>query len=605
MFDTAHYLHYVLDTARQAHYTGDMMKLSQGAFLWHELKECHGFDGVAFLTNENQKLRLKVYDAESEQIFRQEKKGLFSSQKEVTPQIQPESFSLSELKKSDKELLRWLLERQKKAKNKKTALVCNVDALELLYRYADEKDRSMLVEEGRRKSTQGILLVNLPTEAGQLQRALGPMGCLAQLDADVAQLQQSKVRRPMLSLLEEQLTGRFTDLGNLESSIENMLLYDTLEKGDGEDSLEDIKNQARYLSLCCQFRVRTELIPDEPVTHDALAKKLRESIFRDRLRQEVAKLLKSEEGTSVEQQFRKAFRDQIDSSADLRICYADDLVSRVAALPSLEENDQIVWSLKKVPQSLCKALQTLWNLPRSEQVCDMIETCCGAIHCAYPEQDWDTVTDALLLLQLCTRYLCAPHRMDENLKELFQSAEEVLNLSFECFRLGKDQQQFRQIHQGKTDALSRLQDKIYDGSKTLEQNIYYLKVKRADLHDKIVFFNAQERNPEEISAFLSKKLQQLGQKKEQEQKVQEAIDDTKQALTSVPEKPVTPLWETEEPPVEKRKIDWSVLIGPRPWELDDSVEKVEIREEDRSEDRSRESDDLSLPQEEDDPFDFG
>ena len=586
MFDTAHYLHYVLDTAHQAHYTEDMMKLSSGAFLWHELKERHGFDGVAFITNEHQKLCMKVYDAESEQIFRQEKKGLFSGPKEVAPQIQPERCFLSELKKSEKELLRCLLERQKKAKHKKTAIVCTADALELLYRCSDEKDRSMLAEECKRKSAQGILLVMLPAEAEQLQRALNPMGCLARLDPAVEQLPNSKVRRPMLSLLEEQLPNRFTDFGSLDTTIENMLLYDSLEKCDGQDSLEDIKNQAHFLSLCCRYRVRTELIPDEPGTPDAIAKNLRQSIFRDRLRQELAQLLKAQEGTSVEQAFRKAFRNQIDSATDLRICYADDLVSRVAALPSLEENDHIVWSLKKIPQNLCTSLRTLWNLPRSQRVCDMIETCCGAIHCAHPEQDWDTVTDALLLLQLCTRYLCAPPLMDQNLKELFESAEEVLNLSLECFRLGKDQRQFQQIHQGKSDALSRLQDKIYDGTKTLEQNIYYLNVKRADLLDKIVFFNAPERDPQEISTFLSQKLQQLEQKKTKEQTVQDAIDESRQVWTE-PEKPVVPLWEMEEPPAEKRNIDWSALIGPRPWEMEETQVKQD------------------RPQDDDDPFDVG
>lgn len=586
MFETAHYLHYVLDIACQTHYTGDMMKLSPSAFLWHELKECRGFDGVAFITSENQKLRMKVFDAESEQLFRSEKKGLFSSQKEVTPRIQPERFPLSELKKSDKEMLRLLLERQKKAKNKKTAMVCTAEALEVLYRNADEKDRALLRDEVAGKSNQGILVVTLPESAEQLQRTLSPMSCLAEVDSAVAQLQNSLVRRPLLSLLEEQLAGRFVDLSDSQSHMENMLLYDTLMNGDGEDSLEEIKNQAKYLQLCCQYRVKTRLIPDQPVTPDLLTRSLRDNSFRHRLRQEVDGLLQQEPGTSVEHLFLKEFRQQIESGGELRIGYADDLVARVAALPALQEDCDVVWSLKKVPQNLCTALKTLWNMPRNQTVCDMIETCCGTLHSACAEEDWDTVTDALLLLQLCTRYLCVPPRMEENLKNLFQSGEEVLSLSAECFRLRSDQQQFRQIHQGKTrDRLTMLQDKIYDGSKTLDQNIYYLKVKRADLHDKIVFFNAKERDPQEISDFLSQKLQQLEQKKEKERMVQATIADTQSVVEAMPDKPVEALWQEEEPPAEKREINWKSLVGTRPWE--------EVTEE------------PPLLQTENDPFDFG
>lgn len=573
MFNTAYYLHYILDTPQQPHYTEDLLNLSGEGFLWHTLKERHGFDAVAFLSSQHQKLQLKVFDAESEQIFGQERRKLFAAQKEVLPRIQPEQLNLS---KPDKELLRWLLDRQKKAKNRKTALVCTLDALQTLCRHADDKDRGLLSESVEKLGSQGILVVRLPREAEVLQRELGAGSFLATLDPAIASLSDGKLRRPLLTLLEEQLSGRFADLGDPCADIENMLLRQALDRNDGQDSPEDIANQARFLTLCCRYAVQTEPALPEPLTRGALHQKLRDSSFRAALRSQVARLLEGAQNGDMDTLFQQAYAPQIDGATEPQLRYSDELVAKVAALPPLQRITDVIYSLKKVPEELCATLQTLWNLPRNRTVCDMIETCCAAIHNAYGQQDWDTLTDGLLLLQLCSRYLCASPDLEDGLQELLRSGREVLTLSAECFRLTRDQSLLDQLHHEKPqDKLTALQDKLYCGTQLLQQQQFLLKVERADLHDKIVFFNARQRDPQEISQFLSEKLQQMEKRTLDRQTLQTAMDDARLAAP--------PTWQEE--PAPRRQIDWS-FVGTRPWETESMTQEAP-------------------PQDEDDPFDFG
>ena len=85
MFDTAYYLHYVLDVKEDNHYTEDLMQLSPEAYLWHELKERHGFEYVVFVDALHNKLMLKVFDRASKQWLCPPKKSFFSKIEQIYP----------------------------------------------------------------------------------------------------------------------------------------------------------------------------------------------------------------------------------------------------------------------------------------------------------------------------------------------------------------------------------------------------------------------------------------------------------------------------------------------------------------------------------------
>ena len=79
MFDTTHYLHYVLDAETDFHYTDDLMRLAPDAYLWRELKEVHGFTYVVFVKKNDNGFALEVFDSGSGALvsWSSRKKGFF------------------------------------------------------------------------------------------------------------------------------------------------------------------------------------------------------------------------------------------------------------------------------------------------------------------------------------------------------------------------------------------------------------------------------------------------------------------------------------------------------------------------------------------------
>ena len=529
MFSANNYLHYVLDTTYGDHFTDDMLRLSPEAFLWHQLKEHCEFEAVVFLSGKSDRVQLTVYDMASEQFCKQTKQSAFESCNTPEVGIQrhcflsntleiPDAGLFSRLRKrpkddaiiSNENLLNWLIKSQKNQRSTKTALVISAELLEALYQNYPKKIREAL-ELGNKGGFQGILVIRLPRDAKKLQEAFQHDRYLSQLDDDIAAVTCGREHRPLLKMLQEHLSGRLVDFGNCTAETENMLLYEALESGNGLDSPEQLRDQANYLCLGHCYETDPDLQLPPTFEREALYKILKNPVFRNQLRQTVAQLRQADDSAHLETLMCAHYSPRTDGFEPGKIYYSDKLVNRVHGLPAV---DPALAPLSNVPTQLYRTLRTLWNTPRNPQVCEMIKYCCKQIDTAHSQQDLGTFHDALLVLKVCTRYLCAPPEMDNLLKDLFTAAKSVMELSQECFNTRQARQDVYQVqtgyHNGDTKTVNR-----FLGSSDLQHKEFILGVTREELHYKITIFDTEQPNTQADFALMENKLAQKNKDVEQ------------------------------------------------------------------------------------------
>lgn len=497
MFDTAHYLHYVLDTKHDDHFTDDLLRLSPEAYLWHELKECHGFANVVFVSTQEQKLELEVFDNQTRQLLQPPKKIPFAAPKQPDPDgILRARFSPSKCGQTDSSLLPWLLKLQKDSKKDKTALVCTWEALDKMYRCSTVKGKDLLRSLTHGKSPSAIMVVRLELDTAALQQAFWNKDCcLTELDDHIKAVLSSGVQRPLLTMLAEQLKDQLVDFSGQYTEIRNMLLYEALTDPDCRDSMAQQEDQAEYLRLCCLHNLGlAEYLgghtSHEPLKRNTIREKLKDPNFRSILRSKAARLRQSGGSAPMAELFcsEQGIPSDLCSCRDLRC--DDTLARKVETLSLPAEYTEKHYQYTDVPQQAYNAVSTLWNKGRNDMVCDMIRSCCDAACTASDCGDWDTLTDSLKILQLCSGNICADPALEDNLQEIFAVGEEVLGLSANYFH------QSSSMHAIYTD--SSLESYMVsadelvvrlEGETSLEAKEKRLSARRSNLHHAIVHFN--------------------------------------------------------------------------------------------------------------------
>ncbi len=517
MFDTTHYLHYVLDAETDYHYTDDLMRLSPDAYLWHELKEVHGFTYILFVKKNDSGFSLEVFDSASGELltWSARKKSFFESKTFSPPdevQIRHKNYRLSDIGKQDSTLLDLLSEVQRNARNDKVALIYSPASLSaLLTCSSDGKARLAEYVDNRKKAPNTIAVIQIDMTAAALDETfLRDDTIFTELDPRLGKALKGNVRKPLLTALEEQLGDRLVDFSARQSDMLNILLFDALENQDGRDSAAQLNDQAEYLRMSCHYDLSIAYMlgarGSEPRRRSIIYGKLQEPTFRNALRGSAGKLRAINAEAPMRYLFQTEFSPLPEVSSGHRVLYNDSLVKSVMALALPEAYLRFDDTLKTVPEELTKAVQTLWNRNRNTFVCERIEEYCGAIYSACVDEDWDAVTDALLLLRLCSQHICADQAMQCNLDRIFQLGSRVLKDSGKLFQA---QASFRDMEKIKKSApghssTSQTHQFIYStvDKVNLEAEQLMLDINRSDLRQCITFFNMESRTQKEIEDFF-------------------------------------------------------------------------------------------------------
>ena len=516
MFDTTHYLHYVLDAETDFHYTDDLMRLAPDAYLWRELKEVHGFTYVVFVKKNDNGFALEVFDSGSGALvsWSSRKKGFFESKTFSPPeevQIRHSICQPAQLGRQDSTLLELLCDIQRNARGKKVALVYSPDSLNALLACTDNglsRLKEFVVD--RKKVPNTICVIQIDMTAAALDHTFLQEGMpFPELDPALNKALYGNAHKPLLTALEEQLGERLIDFSTRRNDMLNMLLFDALESSGDQDSSAQLADQAEYLRMSCHYDLSIAYMlgsrGSEPRRRSVIYGKLKETTFRNALRNSAEKLRRTNAEASMQYLFQTEFSPLPEVPSGLRVLYNDSLVKSVSALALPEAYLQFDDTLKSVPAELTKAVRTLWNQRRNPFVCDKIEEYCSAIYSACVEENWDTVTDALLLLRLCARHLCANTAMQCNLDQVFRLGSLVLKDSARLFRA---QASFRDLEKIKKSSaagkVSHMLDSITTSTDkiSLQAEQVMLDARRSDLHQCITFFNMQTRTQKEIEDFF-------------------------------------------------------------------------------------------------------
>ena len=500
MFDTAYYLHYVLDAENDSHYTEDLMRLSPCSYLWQVLKEQSSFSRVVFVNLVNSRLELETFDNASYQFLQPIKKGFlgFGKGKEqpLPDGLCHKTFYPPEIKQEDSTLLDFLLECQQTHKKERTAVVCTAEALEVLYERSDTEGRRKLAFYIENRTLPAILAVRLGMSTIALRKTFLQGRCfLAELDSNIREVLRSHAQQPLLEMLSRQLGGQLVDFSRQKGEMVNLLMYDALESGSSPDTPEQLRDQGEYLQLCLDAGVGlaetfAHVPRHEPLKRNTVYGKLADPAFRSRLRTDTARLRARNPESPMADLFRREFRAFPESGGVRELCCEDELYRKVCTLILPEAYLKENLAQGRVPEALRKALATLWNKPRNQKVCDMIRATTDAALDALPRKDWVTLTDAMNLLSLCTRQLCADPVLNDNLDELFATGQELLLASAD---LNRQEQSFREMYPGgEADyfLMSKAELAAFLSTQTiLENQSKKLGMLRSSLYDTILYFN--------------------------------------------------------------------------------------------------------------------
>lgn len=504
MFDCSYYLHYVLDIENDFHYTEDLMRLSPDSYLWHELKERKGFSNVVFVNQNGGRLELETFDNASFCFLQPVKKKWFGKvdKQSVDESICRKPIYLEEIKQEESTLLDFLLKCQEKHKTENTAVVCTSESLKRLYECSGGSAKEKLKNNIVKNTSRSILVVRLSMSTAALRETFLDGYCfLRELDGNIKGVLGGYARQPLLKTLSGQLGGRLVDFSRQNTDMVNLLMYDALENGTGQDSPNQLWDQSEYLRSCldCGVALAEPFLNaprHEPLKRNTIYKKLVDPNFRSRLRNEASRLRSQNADSSMEDLFCREFGLRPNDSGIREVYFDDELYRKVCSLilpeEYLKENLAYGQSLKE----LRKAVTTLWNKPRSQKVCDMIRDTVDAALEAVSRTDWITLTDAMVLLSLCTRQICAELVLNDNLDEIFNTGRELLRASAELNRQKRNFEEQWDYNKKKADRdLDEATRVIHAVNDTvLEGKEKKLGMLRRSLYETILYFDDHPLN---------------------------------------------------------------------------------------------------------------
>lgn len=429
------FFHFVFDADHDPHYTDSLLKLSPAAYLWYELRRQHGADNILFVNLHNGSIRAEVFDTQSNQILRPQKKGFFGLRKtEDAPQAVAHAVcQLAELGQQEDTFLDWLL-NDACPKNKKTALVFSHDAFTRLCTKSSGYVISQLKQQIQSPTGRCIIVIRLPVKADELARVMLPgdgqkaFPVLWDLFDGVRGATIGN-REALMTALERQLGRQMTQMCLCPDDTMRLLLHHAVT--DGADTLEQLEDQAEYLDLCRRYRVGL-LAPDTPADRFApvsrleLSNRLDTPGFRDQLRQHTAKLRQKYPDGTLADALREARK--LPQMPPPFPVYQDELARNILGLDLPDTFPRKAACAADLDRAR-RDLTTLWNKPRNQLVCEAANTFCAEARSAIESRDWDTLGDVLHLLSFCGKQVCADTDHNDNLQNIINLGTDTIRQS--------------------------------------------------------------------------------------------------------------------------------------------------------------------------------
>lgn len=445
MLSPNNYLHLVFDYDNDLHYTDTLLTLDPEAYLWYTLRCRYQYDVILFAAETSSGICLRVFDSESQCALRPEQSGfwgLFSSKSPEPRHLEPKTFRLQTLGTSEEGLLGWLLERTeaKELKKKRTALIFSLDAFETIYRASGEWGKQKLLKKGKYPDGHSILVLRISPQPKNLAEAFfREDAILPQISREIRKALDGP-QEPLLDALKRQMGGQLACLYQIDDML-NMLVCHAVAADEWGDSLQEMKDQADYLQLCCRRYGRMVTEPEDgpsaAVRHREAAEWLRNAGFREALRVQTAYLRKRYPALSVlEAMKREGILPEDYQDAPLMLDYDDPLVRNIQSLCLPE-------AFLRIPKYSCwqdllvqiqTNIRTLWNSPRSEMVCSWADFFYREICGAAGRNDWETLNDAMQLLRFCAEHICDGTEREPVLSTIFNNGKVTIDLSHNIFR---------------------------------------------------------------------------------------------------------------------------------------------------------------------------
>lgn len=445
MLSPNRYLHLVFDFDHDFHYTDTLLTLDTEAYLWYTMRCRYQYDAAIFASETNGGICLRVFDNGSQYVLKPQQNGLFNLFASRSPEpcrVQPKTFRLQELGTSEEGLLGWLLERTeaKELKNKRVALVFSLETFETVYHASRERDKQRLLKRESHPDGHSILVLRISPRPGNLEKIfLAEDAILPQISDEVRKALDGP-REPLLDALKRQMRGQLDFFYQIDDAF-NMLVYYAVAEDAWEDTLQALRDQADYLQFICNCYGCTAVKPEDssaiPPRHREIAEQLRSTEFRETLRVQTAQLRNRYPSLPIlEAMKREELLPEDYQETPMMPEYDDSLARNIRSL-CLPENFLAIPEYRHWQDTLVQIksnFRTIWNYPRIQAVCSAAGSFYKEICGSAGRDEWETLNDALQLLQFCGEHICDKAEQESTLSWILENGMIVLDLSHNIFQ---------------------------------------------------------------------------------------------------------------------------------------------------------------------------
>lgn len=442
MLSPNRYLHLVFDYDHDFHYTDTLLTLDTEAYLWYTMRCRYRYDAAIFASETNSGICLQVFDNGSQYVLKPQQSGLFNLFASRSPEpcrVQPKAFRLQELGTSEEGLLGWLLERTeaKELKNKRVALVFSLEAFEAVYRASRERDKQRLLKREKDPDGHSILVLRISPQPRDLEKIFLAEGAILPQISDEVRKALDGPREPLLNALKRQMRGQLDFFYQIDDAL-NMLVHYALTEDVWEDTLQALRDQADYLQFIygCAA-VKPEDSPAIPPRHREIAEQLRSAEFRETLRVQAAQLRDRYPSLPVLEAMKREELLPEDYGETTMVPEYDDSLTRNIRSLCLPEDFLAIPEYRHWQDTLVQVksnFRTIWNYPRIQVVCtaagSFYKEVCGSAR----RGEWETLNDALQLLQFCGEHICDKAEQGSALSRILKNGMIVLDLSHNIFQ---------------------------------------------------------------------------------------------------------------------------------------------------------------------------
>lgn len=432
------FLHFILDTDNDVHYTDTLVTLGPKAYIWYHLRRQNAAQNIVLLDiREDTQLRFDVFDSGSAQFLIPPARSIFPfGRSEQQPQtITHRDYTLQDVKLTEEELLSKLLSAASDQGN--TALVLTHEAFERLCRSTNDRGKNQLRRLLSNPSPKCTLFIRLPQSAAQLEQLVnGGSDPCPLLDLAYARIRDAAActEMPLLDALTVLLGSQLLRFDRSPDEARNLLLMCAASDSQAADTLKQLSDQADYLDLCRQHRTglfapSADTDPFTAVSRRKLGALVQNADFRQKLRRKTADLRSRHPHDTIENAMRQ--ENQLPPLPAYPVY--DDNLSRMAhglMLPDdyLKDDpaEKAKWAAEL--EQIKHNLTILWNKPRNTAAIQAATEHCSNARAAILTSTWETLDITLRLLQFFSRQICAPVEQACALQNIQRYCREIVQL---------------------------------------------------------------------------------------------------------------------------------------------------------------------------------